>query len=1328
MEITWQPTFRQRSFFVSHASNTPLQDHSHQRSEITPLSLAMEALQDLSSKHKMLDSLLVGPDPENVTTPLHIQTVPQNMIETSLLDVSQEMEMQNQHTFDTCLSDVELEIVEGGSESPSDGEGSSPDLYPLPLDPAQASTFSPIVDHSKTQVHLTHGPAPFCQFKRKNSKGRAARTRANKRKYAVTNLEARSGFIRIANINVRGSLINRLPLLKLHLVSKKLDVMACTETGIFQPVEVGKGLSLYCAPFKNSDSRGVGLIIRDRVPHVELTKSFPVDILEVAIVGIMLQDVNIALCCLYTPGRIKTTTLERYNEMHQLNDRLKAQGWSPLWTGDFNAKIGTAPQGIAGNYPEVDYSGRGLLEFSHSAELYIANKSPLCEGKWTRVQGQSRSIIDYFLMDMSLANRLMGMFIDEEKTLVVNSDHNLMWLDLSARPPASEDIGSTPKWNIPTDEQWKSFRGKLTVALTPYISGELPALATADTDVREIVINREAEMITQSILTAAESSIGKHVVKAALDTTPHSVSSRVSAYKSALGQYRQALKSESCAVQATLWAAVKIAREKLDKELSIQANREAKRLADMAKKSKSSTPLWKLRNQTMNKRGKKLSRPVRRSDTDDMVTRPPEVKQIVTEYASNLYSFRGTRVLPEGPGPPSYSSPAPLDCQGLLDPFSTEEITELIKGLEDMKSPGPDTIPNEFLKWGGATLHKALATLYSRCIIAKCTPISWGQANTTMLFKKGDPSLLDNYRGIAMSDTMGKVFCTAINSRLVPVMEMNDQFGRLQFGFRQDFRAQDALFVLSHTLDSRREAGLETYAAFLDLRKAYDVIDRQLLWSRLLNIGLPEDFVSIVRSLYKSTITRVQYGTVFSDTVHVESGVRQGCPLSPTLFNLFIAGLIQELEDSQLGVKMHDIIIPALFFADDMVLLASSESQLQALLDLVGTYASSHALAFNGPKSSVLAFNAGPRVERVWTLQNAPLFESDCAEIAESPVYKYLGITTSTHKDPFHLHEKNMVRKLALDAKILPTLFPRAPGRPALQELVWRQVSLSGALYGAEILVPKKSTIEALDRVQRIVGRKILYDRAKSANEGILGELGWLPIEFQLHMRCMNYRARLERMEDDRLTKQVFLHCNGLSRRSPWLTHCDDLFKKYQLDVKALGARTSAFCKNQVKKRVTMVYTAKWRDDQAGKPTMRFMRVAYLPCRISPFLDGGRAGFWLHRARTDELPLNSRVYPRTSVTCPHCPSEKETLEHFLLDCPAYELLRSGFCLKFLQSFQVDLNSLPRDLQLQHFLGFTQSDPKLQATYVSHLVRMRGLTLCYNNQPLEDLQDIINQWS
>ncbi len=286
------------------------------------------------------------------------------------------------------------------------------------------------------------------------------------------------------------------------------------------------------------------------------------------------------------------------------------------------------------------------------------------------------------------------------------------------------------------------------------------------------------------------------------------------------------------------------------------------------------------------------------------------------------------------------------------------------------------------------------------------------------------------------------------------------------------------------------------------------------------------------------------------------------------------------------------------------------------------------------------------RAKQTWSIQGAPIFEEAYATISEHPEYTYLGILTSDNEDPFHLQQQKITKKLAIDAKILPTLFQWAPGRIRIQDLVWRQVALAGCLYGAEVLVPSKETIEDLEKIQRIVGRRILHDRKKSANEGVLGELGWLPIMYKFHERNLNFRVRLHRLPEDRLAKQILSYTLDVEKPSKWLAYSNSLLDMYQVDVEGLAKKTNAASKNEIHRLVLKVFEKQWftnepeqyvgkKGDMKGKQTMRFMLSTDPPLHIAPYLDGTLMAIWYHRARTDGVPLNSRVFPRNNILCPY---------------------------------------------------------------------------------------------
>ena len=123
--------------------------------------------------------------------------------------------------------------------------------------------------------------------------------------------------------------------------------------------------------------------------------------------------------------------------------------------------------------------------------------------------------------------------------------------------------------------------------------------------------------------------------------------------------------------------------------------------------------------------------------------------------------------------------------------------------------------------------------------------------------------------------------------------------------------------------------------AYLDVGKAYDSVWWEGLWCKMRHYGVEEKLVKVCEGLYKIVEMRAVMNGAKSRWFVVERGLRQGCPLSPLLFNIYMMGMVEELERAQLGVKLEDHLGGALLYADDIVLVADSEMELQTMLEVV---------------------------------------------------------------------------------------------------------------------------------------------------------------------------------------------------------------------------------------------------------------------------------------------------------------------------------------------------------------------------------------------------------
>lgn len=209
------------------------------------------------------------------------------------------------------------------------------------------------------------------------------------------------------------------------------------------------------------------------------------------------------------------------------------------------------------------------------------------------------------------------------------------------------------------------------------------------------------------------------------------------------------------------------------------------------------------------------------------------------------------------------------------------------------------------------------------------------------------------------------------------------------------------------------------YAVFLDLSKAFDLVQYEVLWHKLINdTDLPYEYISILRYWYSRQENYVKWSGELSSVYRLESGVRQGGISSPMLFNLYMNKLIVELSGAGVGCSVDGTFVNNLSYADDMVLLCPSIAALNKLISICERYAVAHGLRYNTVKSELLVFKAKNKSYKV------PPVRLNGTPLKQVQTFKYLGHwVTESLKDDMDLERER--RALCVRANMLARRFAR---------------------------------------------------------------------------------------------------------------------------------------------------------------------------------------------------------------------------------------------------------------------------------------------------------------
>ena len=258
-----------------------------------------------------------------------------------------------------------------------------------------------------------------------------------------------------------------------------------------------------------------------------------------------------------------------------------------------------------------------------------------------------------------------------------------------------------------------------------------------------------------------------------------------------------------------------------------------------------------------------------------------------------------------------------------------EEVKEAIKSLKNNKSPGCDGIPAELIKHGGNSLVRELYNLILLIEQEEQMPNMWELADMVTIDKKGSKLECSNYRGISLLCTLYKLFTRILLNRLKPLAE--EILGEQQAGFRKGRSTTDQIFTLKIISEKYWEYNKNLYQLFIDFRQAYDSVHRPSMWGILKEFRIPKKLISLIKACYTNSKCSVKVGLNKTNYFNVESGLRQGCMLSPILFNLVLEKAIQTNVQSMEGANINGNKINTLAYADDVVMMSETGEGLEML-------------------------------------------------------------------------------------------------------------------------------------------------------------------------------------------------------------------------------------------------------------------------------------------------------------------------------------------------------------------------------------------------------------
>lgn len=344
-----------------------------------------------------------------------------------------------------------------------------------------------------------------------------------------------------------------------------------------------------------------------------------------------------------------------------------------------------------------------------------------------------------------------------------------------------------------------------------------------------------------------------------------------------------------------------------------------------------------------------------------------------------------------------FSSDSPLDNEpfdrlqsstDLYTPINSNDLDWALKTTKS-NSAGPDGLRIRHLR----TIERSkLLLLFNIILYWGYIPTSLKSSRTILIPKTSSPSNADDWRPITISSILLRIINKIIGKRLSRI-----PLHHLQRGFR----GIDGVLLNNLTLDyiikDKRRTRKPYNVVSIDLQKAFDTISHSSIERALNRFSVDERLQKVILDGYSNTNTYIQLGSLKSDSIQVRRGVKQGDPLSPYLFNMIMDELFYHLENSNYGIPTLETRLSCVGYADDLVLFASSISDMQKLLKIAVTFFDKRGLVINNKKCMATSVGIVPGKKILYTITKN-IFHLKGALIPQHSVgefWKYLGCKVS---------------------------------------------------------------------------------------------------------------------------------------------------------------------------------------------------------------------------------------------------------------------------------------------------------------------------------------------
>ena len=1094
------------------------------------------------------------------------------------------------------------------------------------------------------------------------------------------------GRLAIKLVNVQGltvaKTIELAPLLESGGSENDIVIMGLVETHEkFKKVDWGDKILTVSQMRDRDDKKGGGILLlcNNRDISIEKKEYGNNDLL---VVDIKVGSFAFTMMVTYMDVSDRFRNIELYRIMDGVME--EAGNRKVLILGDFNGHVD-----FIGNH-RTNGNGNLMLDFIDRSNLVMLNNDLCCEGLYTRVQNEERTVIDYGLVNQELYGSFVKMYIDEDKLKFDLSDHCLLEVEFAITNRTNQEAHDrklVEYYKVNDDRLKRDFISKVLVDINREINIDIQGI--------EKIIMSNANTVLKRKYVVCKKGEGQQ--------EPVWLTREIKSEIRKRREYNRMKRRGSPEERDRYWILYRHQKEKGKLMVAESKANYERVLAESIRNGKhAGKKMWMLIDKLKgnDRESKKLD--LYRED-GSKVEREGEVVQEMLNFWRKIYKCRenGAKELWNPDRKKQYEretqvwqidsgrlsivmevgevgtgwfgntrivtyrlreevqtfpreirehmdmlkgkiSEEPISQMGRIK-FNEKEIQTILGSLKLNKATGPDGIKAEFYKWmkNEMVFVRALAQAWEAMLGRGTVPENWKTSKTVMIPKNNKPTAKD-HRPIALLNVGYKVFMAAAKKKIVEHLAVNHLEQELQAGFSEGRRIEENLFLLKYCIDQSYIDRKKLVVVAIDFQKAFDSVDRSALIQALIDCRCDGQLIDIMVDIYNGDWTDIHRNGRSLGSMEVTSGIRQGCSGSPQLFVMVVNKIINSVKNRGLGYRSKSFYIPVLFYADDGLILAETLAEAEQMVEIVMQIAGEQGLSINRSKSEALIFNDkdSRTVDNIWG-------------IAVVDNIRYLGVIVESKRNCFGKHKREKLKLAKKMVNMTYSVIVRACSRLIIGKTYWKSVVLPSILYASAVIGWSPDDLLKLQRLENSVWRQILAAPSYAPAVALQGEVGCSTMAVRDAKTKLMF-ARYLGGSRNGLAREVYREMMDMEVQVGWVR----TVKKYMAQYESTQIMDMEF--RGIKSKIEQIAGMRWKEEVEAKSTLTLYRWKEKICEEN-FYNNSRASSLMFKCRSNSLQLGWRNRFRGgNVECNMCGGGVETLEHFLLECERLEGVRERF--------------------------------------------------------------------